>query len=372
MAPSFKILSVFGIDIELHWSFLLLIGGIFLLGLIYGELLIAFLWLIIFFFVTLHELSHSLVAMRYGIKVKKILLIAIGGVAMMDVSEMDPKTEIKMALAGPFFNFTVCGILFLISILINHPLGYWIAEFLGGEATALPFFEVIFDFVFYANAILGAFNLLLPAFPLDGGRILRGLLALKFDYVKATNVARIVSLWLAAALFIVAILGGVQIGPIWIGGIWVMIIAVFIALGATSEYQSLLVVTALKKVQLKDLMSKKYLVVKPTDSIRKVAEKMILERKTSVLVSSRGRNRKALNLGDIAGIPRSKWGRTKVKDLSKIVKAVSLRTPSNKVLQEMMNQNAPMLPVTDKRRLVGVIFKDDIERAIKIAGLFRK
>lgn len=370
MALSFKILSVFGIDIVLHWSFLLLIGGIFLLGLVYGALLVAFLWLIVFFFVTLHELSHSLVAMRNGIKVKKILLIAIGGVAMIDVSEMKPIVEIKMALAGPLFNFLVCYVLLLIAVLLNYPLGFWIGKFLAGEEIAYPILETLFDFTFYANAVLGLFNLLLPAFPLDGGRVLRGLLALKFDYIKATNVARIISLGVAATLFLVALIGGIQIGPVWIGGIWVMIIAVFIALGATSEYQSLLITSALKRVKLKDLVSKKYLVVKPTDSIQKVAESMVVKRKMSALVS--GRSRRVLNLEDIASIPKSKWKKIRVKDISKSVRAVSSRTRSDKVLQKMMSQNMSMLPVLEKGKLIGVVFKDDIEKAIKIVELFRK
>ena len=118
MKQSYKILSLFGIDIEVHWLFLLAIV-VFL----FFSPLSALLFCVIFIFVALHEITHSLVAKRKGIEVKKIILLPIGGMAVIEnIEELDPWSEIKMAIAGPLFNFAVVGICLLISVALNYPI----------------------------------------------------------------------------------------------------------------------------------------------------------------------------------------------------------------------------------------------------------
>lgn len=356
MAFTYKILSVFGIDIVLHWSFVLLIVGIFLIN-----PAISFLWLTVFFFVTLHELSHSLVARRYGIKVNRILLVAIGGVSMMDVSNIKPTDEIKMALAGPLFNFVVCLMILGMMFVLNYPLLDWFNAFISAPSTfTLPPLEMLVFFTFWANLLLGSFNLV-PAFPMDGGRIFRGLLALRLDYLKATNIARIVSLVIAGFLFIVSA---------FTLDLWIMVIAFFIAFAAMSEYNSLLVQVYLKKIRLKDLITEDYIILKPNQTVSSAIQKMMARKRFGALVS--GKSLKVLSLDDVSQIPRQDWEEKKVSNIAKTVRPSSVNTPADVILQRMNQARRPLLPIVSGKKLVGVVFREDLEKLIRMAEVLRK
>ena len=168
-----------GIQLAVHFSFFLLLayraqegwmesGWPGLIG--YVTTLIAF-----FTCVVLHELGHSFTAMHFGIGVRRILLMPIGGMAEMDDIPRQPSRELLITLAGPAVNFVIAGLLWLGLTLAHVPddteLGYSLAGFA---------YELL-----VWNLAMGIFNLL-PAFPMDGGRILRALLAVKMNYMKAT------------------------------------------------------------------------------------------------------------------------------------------------------------------------------------------
>lgn len=176
---SINLFRVFGIQLALHASFLLLLayagydgwreGGP--AGMVWNTLLV----LLFFGCVVLHELGHSLTARRYGVRVPRILLLPIGGMAEMDHIPRKPSTELWITVAGPAVNFVIAALLFPLVwyfsgdrdvILLHSPLGlaYQLLQ---------------------ANLVMGVFNLL-PAFPMDGGRILRALLARKLPYLRAT------------------------------------------------------------------------------------------------------------------------------------------------------------------------------------------
>ncbi|MEM0372644.1 MAG: site-2 protease family protein, partial [archaeon] len=249
MALSYKILSVAGIDIELHVTFLAFIAGLLLFN-----ASLALLLMIVFLFVTIHELFHSLVAISKGIKVSKIVLLPIGGMSVMNISDIKPLTEIQMSVAGPLFNFLMCYLLLGLMSAANLPLANAFDVIQNMNVS----FALVVYYSFYANLLLGTFNLLLPAFPLDGGRIFRALLALRIDYLKATRIARNVSLFIAAFLFMLAFLSS---------DLWIMIIAVFIVIGAVSEYAGLEMHESLRGISVKDVMSRDYIVVKPDDKV---------------------------------------------------------------------------------------------------------
>ncbi|MFN3527816.1 MAG: site-2 protease family protein, partial [Candidatus Altarchaeaceae archaeon] len=140
----------------------------------------------------MHELSHSIIAIKFKFKVRGITLFPIGGVADVEIKE-NPKAEFFIALAGPLFNFLFAWMCFIILFLITPE----ISEYLNyHKIFGLEFnlsFEGILGLIIWINFLLGAFNTFFPAFPMDGGRILRSLLAMKFDYVLATKYALIIS-----------------------------------------------------------------------------------------------------------------------------------------------------------------------------------
>jgi len=179
-------MKLFGVRIRIHSTFFWLL--IFLV-LVTGLKTVAW-FLVVFTFVVLHELSHCMVAKAHGIRVHDITLLPIGGVARMDVMPEDSATEFKIAVAGPLFNFAVAV------------LAYMLLVSLGSLAPDLLI--VLLRAVLIVNLGLGLFNLL-PAFPMDGGRLLRSYLATKMGYLDATHVAARVGRWIAAVMAIVAL-----------------------------------------------------------------------------------------------------------------------------------------------------------------------
>jgi Zn-dependent protease len=227
MGWSWKLGRVGGIEIKMHASFLLALiwgavawGGGRLSGLAYGALLT----LVLFAIVLLHELGHSLAAKHYGIPVQDIILLPIGGVARLSRMPEKPVEELAVALAGPAVNLLfvlLLGPLLILAGASDLPN----SGLLPSAALSTPSIIGFARFLLLINASLLLFNLI-PAFPLDGGRVLRALLALKLPYVRATGLAVIVGRALAIAM---SIFGLVTLD------FFLVIIGFFIFAGAGAE-----------------------------------------------------------------------------------------------------------------------------------------
>ncbi len=184
MKWSLKLGSIDGIGVYLHWTFVLLIGWIFLgslgAGRTPGEALagVGFI-LALFACVLLHEFGHALTAKRYGVSTRDITLLPIGGVARMERIPEQPMQEFWVAVAGPAVNAVIAALLFLILLLLGRadPM-----VAIGGIPSG--FLEQLM----WVNLFIGAFNLL-PALPMDGGRVLRALLSLRPGRLRATAIA---------------------------------------------------------------------------------------------------------------------------------------------------------------------------------------
>ncbi len=190
LAWSINLFRVFGIQLAVHVSFFLLLAYVGYEGWMEAALP-GLLWsvgLILIFFVCviLHELGHSLTAQRYGVRVSRILLLPIGGMAEFDRIPRNPWQELVITVAGPAVNFVLAGLFFVLS---------WRGLVNVEEVTPNSFASLL-DTLWFWNLVMGAFNLL-PVFPMDGGRILRALLALKLPYLRATYWAALVSKILA-------------------------------------------------------------------------------------------------------------------------------------------------------------------------------
>jgi len=214
MTGSIRLFKIFGISVNLHITFLLLLVFFASGGIKWAVLLLG-----VFFFVTLHELCHSLVARSYGIEVLKITLLPIGGVASMSSMPEKPGQEFFISIAGPLFNLLVVAVFYI-------P----IKSFLGPEVLFYrPFstatWPLTLSYLYWINLMLAVFNLI-PAFPMDGGRILRALLAQRLGYQKATKIA--VGLGRIFAL-IFAYLGIVGYN------VMLVLIAIFIYMAASNE-----------------------------------------------------------------------------------------------------------------------------------------
>jgi len=199
MKGTYKLLTVRGIPIRLHWSFLallVLLGGYAAVtgGVQDGLHTVVFICLL-FTLVVLHELSHSLIAQRYGVTVREIILIPVGGSAMMDSIPENPRQEAAIAVAGPLLNFAIALALFLfmkyLPSVTFDPFSMTSNDTLFTKGVVA---------LFQVNLMLGLFNII-PAFPMDGGRLLRaGLVKSGMSYVRATSTAATVSRVLLAVM----------------------------------------------------------------------------------------------------------------------------------------------------------------------------
>lgn len=222
---SWNLGSISGIAIKIHWTFLLLL--IFVTGVEVSqgsgisEILFTLGFVLsIFLCVLLHEFGHALTGKRYGVTTDQIILLPIGGMANMQKIPENPKQELIIAVAGPLVNVVIAGLIALFLPLKD------IAE--RGERVLLetPSAENFFLLLFAINVVLVVFNAI-PAFPMDGGRVLRALLAMQMSRVKATKIAARVGQFFSL----------VFIGFGLFYNLWLVLIGIFVFLGATGEYK---------------------------------------------------------------------------------------------------------------------------------------
>ncbi len=269
----FKLFEISGIQITIDYSWLI----IFLLvawGLsagyfprLFPDYSPQFYWvagifaaLLLFASILIHELSHSITAIRAGIKIPEITLFIFGGVARLSQEPTNPRTELKIAVAGPLASFVLAlafGVL---------------ARVLGGPVPGMV--VGIFTYLAWINLALGIFNLV-PGYPLDGGRILRALVWWRTGSVaRATKLASNIGQGFAWALMI---LGGVQIfiGEL-IGGLWLIFIGMFLRGIAASGYQEVMVKQSLEGVPVKDLLVENPVTIAPEVTLERAASEYFL------------------------------------------------------------------------------------------------
>jgi Zn-dependent protease len=256
MRWSFKLGKILGIEFRIHVTFLLLLFFIYVSGLyeggsahaIRGVLFIS----AVFACVLIHELAHSLIARRFGKEAKSITLLPIGGIATIEEIPEKPGQEIAMSIVGPFINLAIAGILYLF-------VGRWTgisAPNLYPDST-----QAFFAGLIGVNIILAIFNLI-PAFPMDGGRVLRGIFALKMDYARATSMA----VSIGQGLSMLFILYGIFFN--W----WLALIGVFLYMGAGSEKQHVMLRSLLHQVPASEAMATDFRTLRPDESLSRALE----------------------------------------------------------------------------------------------------
>lgn len=229
MEGSIPLFTVRGISIKMHITFpLILIWGAIQFGFLSdqgwsGAIFGVIVTLLLFAIVVLHELGHSFAAQYYNIPVQQIVLLPIGGVAQLGRIPEKPGQELVIAIAGPLVNFVLAAVMFVVALPFGQTIGLAdIADNLGQLTVG-----AIFSYTYISNLFLGLFNLL-PAFPMDGGRVLRALLATQMHYARATIIAVSIGQGLAWLLGLWGFLGG---------GFFMILIAIFIYMGANHERQ---------------------------------------------------------------------------------------------------------------------------------------
>ncbi len=266
---SIPVLDIFGIHFRLHFSFPLMFCLVWILETGRGSQVgtrSLVLMAAVAFAVMAHELGHALVAARHGIKVRSVVLLPIAGIALLDEQAqrgMDAPREIRIALAGPLVNLVLAALIGS-SILIFRPHVQlfsfpWLTPF------NLP------RSLFWAQVFVGGLNLL-PAYPLDGGRILRAVLACNGDQVTATRRAVSIGQFFSLALFLCG-------GAVFLGSssnnLWIMMAGVFLFLAAQLEDRSMILQAVLERVRVMDVMITDFMTLSPADTLADALQRAV-------------------------------------------------------------------------------------------------
>lgn len=367
---------IFGIEIQLSYTWFLVFFLVTLnLFFIFSSepesysaplALIAALFTALMFFssVLFHEISHSLIAKRYGIDVPRITLFIFGGMAQIEKDAKTPGEEFKIAVAGPLSSIVLS--IFFGSIYVGLTL------LDPHSKLAPPFF-----WLSGINLTLALFNLV-PGFPLDGGRVLRSAIwKLTSDVENATRFAsyggQIFAVLLILAGFVSVLFGNV-------GGIWFILIGWFLNNAAEGSYQQMLLTKSLENYIVSQIMNRNVIAIPVSATLDHLLEEYFFRYRYGrfpVVDDTFARPKLVgmITLHDIREVPRENWGETNVGDVMEKITGDMCIDPEKKVLDalyQMSRSHKGQLMVTEDSELVGMITKGEIMRLIQLQYEMRR
>lgn len=364
MGSSIRIMTVRGITIRVHFTFpLILIWGALQFGWLSGRGLTGALFgiivtLLLFVIVVLHELGHSVAAQNYGVPVKQIVLLPIGGVAQLGRFPEEPIQEFVIAIAGPLVNFGLALVFLLVASLFQFG-GVWENPFTMLERLESLSPMSIFNYVFVSNLFLGIFNLI-PAFPMDGGRVLRALLASRMNYARATSIAVAVGQTMAWLLGLWGFLGG---------GFFLILIAIFVYMGAGQEGRLVQIRNVLGGLKVEQAYSRQAQSISPQSTLKNAVEMTLSTFQADFPVCD-GQNLVGLLTHSRLVESLNQYGPDVFVDqvMLKDIEPVSPGEGLFEVQQRLVKQNLDALPVVERGNFLGLITNRDINELYRLVS----
>ncbi|MGA2783439.1 MAG: CBS domain-containing protein [Candidatus Bathyarchaeia archaeon] len=308
----------------------------------------------LFVSVLVHELSHCYIAKKNGLPIARITLFFFGGVSEMTEEPQDPKVEVKMAAAGPLISFLIAGAL---------GSGWYLSQ-LGKAPIAII---AILGYGALINAILGVFNLL-PAFPLDGGRVFRGSIwARSGNLVGATRTAT----RLSEALSLVMMLGGfvLIIAGDFVNGIWTVVLGWFIKSGAETSLRQTLIGETLSGITVRDIMTKNVSTVPPDVTVEQlVSDYFLVQRHGGYPVVRDGKVLGIVTLQSVRAVQKDKRSSTRVDEAmvhGEPMVAVKSTLSALEAMHRMARERVGRLLVVEDDKLVGIVTRGDLMGTIQ-------
>jgi Zn-dependent protease/CBS domain-containing protein len=351
MPWSWKLVRIAGIDVYVHATFFMLVAWIALVHWNESQNLaaviegVAFI-LTLFGCVVIHEFGHALTAARYGIRTRDITLLPIGGLARLERMPDDPIQELWVALAGPATNVVIAIVLFA----WLQASGAWEAvEGIGVTTGAFA------ERVMFANVLLAAFNLL-PAFPMDGGRALRALLATRMEYTRATQWAAMVGQGMAIFFGFL----GLQGNPMLI------FIALFVWIGAGQEASVVQMKSALAGIPLRRAMLTDFRTLTPSSTLGDAVDLLLTGSQQDFPVVANGRIEGMLTRSDLVKALTQR-GRTAV--VAESIRECPVAEASEMletVLGRLQGRDCHTIPVLEHGALIGLVTMDNVGEFLMI------
>jgi Zn-dependent protease/predicted transcriptional regulator len=359
--------KIFGIEIRLHYTWFIVF--IFITWSLatgslpqqYPGLTVIVYWIIgaisaiiLFVSVLFHELCHSYVAIRNGLPVPNITLFIFGGVSQIAEEPKTPSLEFRMAFVGPLSSFALAAVLgagWLVAMVLNL-----------GAVIIAPL-----NYGFLINLLLGGFNLL-PAFPLDGGRVLRAKLwSWKNDLIVATKISTKVGDAFAYGLVFIGFF--IVIQGEWISGLWLVFIGWFLKNGADASLRETIVSQALSEVSVRDIMNTQVITLDPDITIAGAVDNYFYKYKHQGYPVVQGDKISGIiTIHDLQRLPKEVWSTSLVKNVMTPAERLVYVKPEEPALEAMIKLSRMMvgrLPVLEGEKVVGIVTRSDLMGAIR-------
>jgi Zn-dependent protease len=357
MRWSWKLGEVSGIPIYVHATFFLLIAWVvarhWLEHADLGPTVagVGFV-LALFACVVLHELGHALTARRFGIRTRDITLLPIGGLARLERMPDDPRQELWVALAGPAVNVAIAAVLYLWLLLT----GTWqpVEQLTVGSGSFVERLMIV-------NVTLVVFNLI-PAFPMDGGRVVRAVLAMRMDYARATQAAAVLGQGIALLFGLV----GLFTNP------FLVFIALFVWIGAAQEAGAVQMKTALGGIPVSRVMITEFHTLTPQDTLGRAVELLLAGTQQDFPVVSGGNAVGLLTRTDLFGALPRRGPETAVGDvMRRDIQIVDSHDMLEAVLARLQAAEVRTLPVIRNGALVGLLTMENVGEFLAIQSALR-
>jgi Zn-dependent protease/CBS domain-containing protein len=310
--------------------------------------------LLFFASLLVHELAHSIIAKRNGLRIRRITLFLLGGVSDMEDEPKDASLELRMAAAGPLTSLAISclfGLVWLLSLFLNL-----------SQLIQAPVFYLAF-----VNALMAGFNLI-PAFPMDGGRVLRALLWRRNgDIVRSTVTASNTGRVLASIIIFLGIFSMFFID--FVSGIWFVLIGWFISSGSSASLRQTMAEEELRGVKAADLMTRRVDSVPPEMTLENLSEEFLRTKHTGFPVLSNGQLEGCVTMDDLRKFSKERWAATRVSEaMTPKGRLVIARQedPAMDVMALMQRRDIGRIFVMDDGRMSGIITRSDILRAIEL------
>jgi Zn-dependent protease/predicted transcriptional regulator len=352
MKWSIRLARIAGIDVRLHLTFLVLLAWIAwshyqstgsLLGAMAGLVTI----LLVFGSVVLHEYGHALVARRYGIRTRDITLLPIGGVAALERMPEEPRAELAVAVAGPAVNLVLAGVFFAAVALLGRLL----------PANPVIPGASLLEQLAWINIALAVFNMI-PAFPMDGGRVLRALLSMRLGHARATQLAATLGQGLALLAGIIGLFGN----PLLI------FVALFVWLGAASEGRTAALESVMEGIAVQFAMARDVRSVAPGDGIAVAVEQVLAGHQQDLPVLEDGRVVGVLTRADLLRALAQQGLETTVAKVMQtdfeVAHPNEMLRAANARLESCACDSMPV--VLDDGRVVGMLTSDSIRELVLV------
>ncbi len=364
MNGSIKLLQVKGIDIKIHWSFFLILvwaafrwsgsTGQGMQGALFGVAAT----LMLFGAVTLHELGHSFQALKYNVRVRDIILTPMGGLARMEEMPKKPAQELWIALAGPLVNFGIATLLIGLGWLLQTRSLLTLNELLASLGQVS--WSGMLAYLTMANLALGLFNLI-PAYPMDGGRVLRAALAMRMEYSRATQIAAQIGQGLALLL---------GLWGLFSGSYSLVLIALFVWMGARQENKGAEMERGLRDVKVNDAMTRTPQRLNANEPLSKAVELTLTTAQSDFPVVEWGTNQVVGMLGEadlLKGL-KQQGEQAAVREIMRAsLITVHPDEPLHTALEQMAKNRMRAVPVTDRENnLVGLLTSQDVNEAYRL------